>query len=296
MSAKLSTAKRGRKPAAKQGQEALDEGALGWIFSTWPSQKGAAQRIGLTRYQFRTIERRGEIRYQDCPTTGRRVFDPISLREWKIKNPTRETLLARPNAQAYKKAIAGEASAKAFCMFDEGAELREVVKVCQLNPDQIYELREHYVQMGSDLVFSSVAVKELRQVLPLWNGKTEDGLTSAITRRVREAYEQGKADHHGTGSSRESAEASGAVTASPGDVAGVLRGEAIETDRQSSGRAEAVRLADRRRSDLGSSPDGQDAPGVGAARVAGDEGRRNGDASGIELSVRECAELEEPAS
>ena len=283
MGGKLSTAKRARAPQKVRGPVDPDKGAADWIFSTWPDRVGAARRLGLTRSQFRTLERAGTFRYRDCEWSGRRVFDPMQLAEYKLRIPTKTT---KPKTHALKKAIAGDASAKAFRMFDDQAALRDIVKACDLNPDQVYELREHYIQMGSDCVLSSNAVKDLRQVLPTWNGKTEDGLTSAITRRIREAYENGKASN--ANSSGQSAQGSGAPPEGAGNVAGDHVGQADAEDRKGARKSGGVRRAVGHGSGVVSAPDGGTRKSAGASSVA-DDGK--GIASGTELNPGELEEL-----
>lgn len=270
--------------------------ALTWIFATWPDAAGAARRVGLTRFQFRGLARKGVFRYRDCPTTGRRLYDPTWLHEWRLKNPTKVSLLRGNNTHAVRKAIAGEASAKAFRMFDAGAPLRDVVTGCSLNPDQVYELREHYVSMGSDVVLSHEAVKELRQVLPTWNGKTEDGLAAALTARIREAYEQGRQSH--VGSSREGKTDGATTSPDAGSLASDLQGGTDPPDRPGDRGIEKIRSIGRGRSDLVRSAHGGTAPRAGAAPArkradgaAGDERGNAGPATGAELDPAELAQL-----
>jgi hypothetical protein len=182
-------------PATPAGHEAIER----FVFAVWPNRAKARAQLGLTKEQFRTIERRGELRFRDNPTTGARHFEPASLAAWARDNPGRlfAGATAKPSRQlagghgALFDPRRGAITAAVFEGLAQGRPLRDLAREQAIDPETAAALATAWAEMGSDFPLSAQTIAELRDMLD-WREGTERSLLDSLSRALRERFEAGR--------------------------------------------------------------------------------------------------------
>jgi hypothetical protein len=97
---------------------------------------------------------------------------------------------ARP-LRARTSPAMGAAHAKAFKMFGEGKDSRDVVIACELEAPAVVELRRQWAEMGGEFTIGADTLAELRDLLDWRGSPTERGLVLGLRRRLREQFDRG---------------------------------------------------------------------------------------------------------
>ncbi len=122
------------------------------------------------------------------PRRDRRVQDSGSMKEVWVYDPREIAKLPKRKLRSVPN-DPGEIAARAFEMFDDGAQPRRVVTVLRETPARVMELHEQWLELGgSDLVIGKAAKEEIERIVGSFDGVASlvERLTS-LARRTTDA-------------------------------------------------------------------------------------------------------------
>jgi hypothetical protein len=160
----------------------------------WLTRNEASDMLACSGQTLANYERKGDLHPRHAYRPDGRgvehrmiVYDPHELKKLA-------TRMNRPGVVSPRHA--GEITARAFELIEEGRSGREIVRELRLTIEEVRELREKWqTEGGADLIISPVAKEALEKVVGPFNDVTDlvERTTSAglfITPEAKEALEQ----------------------------------------------------------------------------------------------------------
>ena len=145
---------------------------------TWWSREQARTALSVSTQTLKNYEKRGLLHPVSVRRADQRgheqsmiVYDPKEL----AKVPKGHQLYSRDS---------GELAAKAFIMFEDGRNNREVVIKLRITPDEARELREKWLdEGGAGIVINPTAKQALEKMLGAFNDVAD--LVALVTKKLR---------------------------------------------------------------------------------------------------------------
>ena len=129
--------------------------------STWWTREQAISHLNVATQTLKNYEKRGVLN----PLTVRRQDKRGHEQSMIVYDPKELAKIPKAGHQLYSR-DSGELASRAFQLFEEGKNNREVVIKLRITPDEARDLRERWLdEGGAGIVINSVAKEKLEQLL-----------------------------------------------------------------------------------------------------------------------------------
>lgn len=149
--------------------------------SVWWTRDQAVNGLNVSTQTLKNYEKRGVLH----PLTVRRQDKRGHEQSMIVYDPKELAKIPKAGHQLYSR-DSGELASKAFQLFEEGINNRDIVIKLRVTPDEVRDLREKWLDDGgAGIVINTVAKAALEQILGAFADVT--GLVALVTEKLKAA-------------------------------------------------------------------------------------------------------------